>query len=86
MNKKIREIVYQKYGGHCGYCGRELKTIRDMQVDHIEPKRRDLKFVTKGYTKKLVSIDKFLRVNAESMFVIMVFWIKKFVLFEIQWI
>lgn len=59
MNKKTRELVYQMYGGHCGYCGCELKTIRDMQVDHIEPKRRELKFVTKGYTKKLVSIDNF---------------------------
>lgn len=33
--KKIREDVYNKYGGHCAYCGCELD-IKDMQVDHIE--------------------------------------------------
>lgn len=32
--KNIREQVYQKYGGHCAYCGCELE-IKDMQVDHI---------------------------------------------------
>lgn len=33
--KKVREDVYNKYGGHCAYCGCELD-IKDMQVDHIE--------------------------------------------------
>lgn len=33
--KKIREQVYQKYNGHCAYCGCELD-YKDMQVDHIE--------------------------------------------------
>lgn len=33
--KKIREEVYNKCNGHCGYCGCELD-IKDMQVDHIE--------------------------------------------------
>lgn len=37
--KKIREIIYQKYDGHCAYCGCELE-YKDMQVDHIEPKLR----------------------------------------------
>lgn len=32
--KKIREIVYQKYGGHCAYCGMPIE-YKDMQVDHI---------------------------------------------------
>lgn len=32
--KRIREIVYQKYDGHCAYCGCELQ-YKDMQVDHI---------------------------------------------------
>lgn len=32
--KKLREQVYQKYGGHCAYCGCELE-LKDMQVDHI---------------------------------------------------
>lgn len=33
--KKIREQVYNKYNGHCAYCGCEL-AYKDMQVDHIE--------------------------------------------------
>ena len=36
-NKKIdREEVYNKCGGHCAYCGNEI-TIKQMQIDHIEP-------------------------------------------------
>lgn len=38
MNKAIRKKVYQKYDGHCAYCGRLLETIEQMQVDHIVPK------------------------------------------------
>ena len=33
--KRIRELVYNKCNGHCGYCGCELE-YKDMQVDHIE--------------------------------------------------
>ena len=32
--KKIRELVYQKYNGHCAYCGCKLE-YKDMQVDHV---------------------------------------------------
>ena len=32
--KTIREQVYNKYNGHCAYCGCELE-IKDMQVDHV---------------------------------------------------
>lgn len=31
--KKVRQAVYEKYGGHCAYCGKEI-TIKEMQVDH----------------------------------------------------
>ena len=31
-----REEVYNKCGGHCAYCGKVI-TIKEMQVDHIEP-------------------------------------------------
>ena len=37
MKKATRELVYQKYNGHCAYCGKELE-FKDMQVDHINPK------------------------------------------------
>ena len=33
-----RQKVYEKYNGHCTYCGKPI-TIKDMQVDHILSKR-----------------------------------------------
>lgn len=33
--KKDRLIVYDKYKGHCAYCGCELE-YKDMQVDHVQ--------------------------------------------------
>jgi 5-methylcytosine-specific restriction endonuclease McrA len=36
LTKEIRELVYNKCGGHCAYCGVEI-TSKQMQVDHIEP-------------------------------------------------
>ena len=47
MNKRIRELVYQKYGGHCAYCGREI-AYKDMQVDHIQPKFRNNRWQEHG--------------------------------------
>ena len=32
--KKVRLEVYEMYGGHCAYCGCEIK-YKEMQVDHI---------------------------------------------------
>lgn len=32
--KCVREEVYNKYDGHCAYCGCQLN-YKDMQVDHI---------------------------------------------------
>ena len=39
MNKSKREAVYQKYGGHCAYCGKEI-AYKDMQVDPLEPQNK----------------------------------------------
>lgn len=33
-----RQKVYDKYNGHCAYCGKEI-TIKDMEVDHAFAKR-----------------------------------------------
>lgn len=33
-----RKAVYEKYGGRCAYCGREI-TMKSMQVDHLIPQR-----------------------------------------------
>ena len=33
--KEIRQQVYDKYHGHCAYCGCKLE-YKDMQVDHLD--------------------------------------------------
>jgi hypothetical protein len=38
ISKSIRLQVYKKYDGHCAYCGKAIE-FRDMQVDHIIPRR-----------------------------------------------
>ncbi len=38
INKKVRELVYAKFDGKCGYCGNHIE-YKDMQVDHIQPQR-----------------------------------------------
>jgi len=37
MKKSKRERVYEKYGGHCAYCGEKI-AYKNMQVDHKFPK------------------------------------------------
>lgn len=34
LPQKVRQAVYDKYHGHCAYCGKEID-FKDMQVDHI---------------------------------------------------
>jgi 5-methylcytosine-specific restriction endonuclease McrA len=42
-----RMAVYNKYNGHCAYCGRELK-LKEMQVDHIHPQHLIKEFILSG--------------------------------------
>jgi HNH endonuclease len=35
--KPLRQMVYEKYDGHCGYCGQSIE-YKKMQVDHIWPR------------------------------------------------
>ena len=35
FSKKTREIVYNKYKGHCAYCGCVL-SISELQIDHVK--------------------------------------------------
>ncbi len=37
--KAVRLNVYNKYDGHCAYCGKKI-AYKDMQVDHLIPQRR----------------------------------------------
>lgn len=34
--KETRQKVYEKYNGHCAYCGKKIK-YSEMQVDHLIP-------------------------------------------------
>lgn len=40
ISKKMRLEVYDKYKGHCAYCGKEIE-YKDMQVDHLIPYQRE---------------------------------------------
>jgi 5-methylcytosine-specific restriction endonuclease McrA len=39
MTKKDRQIVFNKFGGKCAYCGCELQ--KGWHIDHINPIRRN---------------------------------------------
>jgi 5-methylcytosine-specific restriction endonuclease McrA len=39
MNKKDRQIVFNKFGGKCAYCGCELQ--KGWHIDHVNPIRRN---------------------------------------------
>jgi len=47
ISKALRLQVYNKYNGHCAYCGKEI-AYKDMQVDHIVPQNAHW-FYEKGY-------------------------------------
>ena len=38
--RKVREAVYQKYDGHCAYCGKKIES-KEFQLDHLIPKQRE---------------------------------------------
>ena len=40
ISKKMREAVYNKYDGHCAYCGKELPK-KGWQLDHLIPYQRE---------------------------------------------
>ena len=48
--KRFRRKIYDKFGGNCAYCGCEIE-IKDMQIDHIIPKKS---FLTRVKNKRNV--------------------------------
>ena len=44
ISKKVRLAVYDKYSGHCAYCGKKID-YKDMQLDHMIPRQRE-RFMT----------------------------------------
>lgn len=51
-----RAKVHSKCGGHCGYCGKAI-ALKEMQVDHIQPKCTRVELMAKG--KDFLFIDEF---------------------------
>ena len=47
ISKKTREAVYQRYGGHCAYCGKKLE-YKEFQLDHLIPRGNWGKRYTEG--------------------------------------
>jgi 5-methylcytosine-specific restriction endonuclease McrA len=43
MNKKDRQIVFDKYNGHCAYCGCKLE--KGWHVDEVIPVKRKFKII-----------------------------------------
>ncbi len=40
FSKSVRARIYQKYDGHCAYCGRAIE-YKSMQVDHYYPQCKE---------------------------------------------
>lgn len=40
LTQSERHVIYDKMGGHCAYCGKQL-AFEDMQVDHVLALRSD---------------------------------------------
>ena len=55
IRKEKRQQVYNKYNGHCSYCGKRIE-YKDMQVDHFIPQKLD-PLVVAGNLPGLNSVD-----------------------------
>ncbi len=55
ISKEKRLEVYNKYNGHCAYCGKHIE-YKDMQVDHFVPKDMEFLFIS-GNMPGMDSID-----------------------------
>lgn len=36
IGKELRKFIWNKYNGHCAYCGKEID-MKQLRVDHINP-------------------------------------------------
>ena len=48
MNKKDRQIIFDKYDGHCAYCG-EILILKPLHVDHIIPQANFMWHIDNNY-------------------------------------
>ena len=51
-----RQTVLDKTGGHCAYCGIEL-ALKDMQIDHVEARKRWLGDETKHLDQLALAVN-----------------------------
>ena len=63
----IREKVYEKYGGRCAYCGTPID-IKDMQIDHREPKACGGKDAIENYEPSCRLCNHYKRANSVETF------------------
>jgi len=56
MKKELRLKVYNKYKGHCAYCGRKIE-YKGMQIDHIASKFRSHLLNSSDEVKNLFGIS-----------------------------
>lgn len=54
--KQQRELIYNKYGGLCAYCGTELQ--KGWHVDEIEPVRRGWEYMKDENGKRIWDAEK----------------------------
>lgn len=57
--KKDRLIVYEKYKGHCAYCGCKLE-YKDMQIDHIQSVYANTDYEQLMTEKEMYSLDNYM--------------------------
>lgn len=57
--KKDRLIVYEKFKGHCAYCGCALE-YKDMQVDHIKSVYANTDYEQLMTEKEMYSLDNYM--------------------------
>lgn len=67
IKKSDRQIVFQKYGGRCAYCGKAIY-IEDMQVDHILPVRLGGKDEIANYNPACRRCNHYKRANSLAGF------------------
>jgi 5-methylcytosine-specific restriction endonuclease McrA len=58
INKQTRIKVWQKYNGHCAYCGKSIE-LKEMQVDHLEAKAFYPPMLDENYNRIGGNADKF---------------------------
>lgn len=63
----IREKVYEKCGGRCAYCGMPID-IKDMQIDHREPKAFGGKDALENYEPSCRLCNHYKRANSVETF------------------